>query len=92
MSNAPATFGSLFLDELRRSGELSGLKYATIQRIKTMEREALLAELAKVGGPTNAEFQRLKAIESPGELAREVARTRTANQQAMLLALWIAMG
>ncbi|MEQ1891395.1 MAG: hypothetical protein ABL998_02540 [Planctomycetota bacterium] len=92
MSDAPATFGTLFLDELRRQGELSGLKYATLQRIKAMERDELLTELRKACGPTYAELQRLKTIESPVELAREVARTRTAQNQALLIALFIALG
>lgn len=92
MNDAPATFGALFLDELRRQGQITGMKYATLQRIKTMEHDELITELRKACGPTYAELQRLKAIESPVELAREVARARTAQNQAMLIALLIALG
>jgi len=92
MSDAPATFGARFLDELRRQGQLGGMKYATLQRIKAMEHGELIAELRKACGPTYAELQRLKAIESPVELAREVARAHTAQNQAMLVALWTALG
>ena len=91
MSDAPATFGALFLEELRRLGQPFGSNYAAIQRIKAMEREELLREVRKVAGQTYAEVQRLKTIESPVELAREVARLRTAQNQALLLAILIAV-
>lgn len=91
MSEAPATFGSLFLDELRRLGQPTGPNYATIQRIKGMEREELLREVRRVAALTYAEVQRLKTIESPVELAREVAGMRTAQQQALLIALLIGI-
>ena len=91
MHETPPTFGTRFLDELRRQGQPVGENYAVIQRIKGMERADLLKHVGKLGGLTYAERQHLKTLEAPEEFAREVARIHVArNQQTAVVLILLA--
>lgn len=89
-----ATFGSRFLEEWKRlGGPLSAWSYAEIQEMRACDREGMVQALRRNGPMLEyAVIQRIRQVESPEELARQLwtLAQRQAQSQAtvwMLLAL-----
>ena len=91
---AQPTYGARFLDEWKRlGGPLSAWSYREIQELRACDREGMVRAL-RSNGPTleYAAIQRIRQVESPEELARQMLALAQANAQAqaplwMLLAL-----
>lgn len=87
----PATFGELFLAELRLLLGANPLDYATTQRVKTMGRDEIIDLLRRNAGATYADIQRLRRTEDPQELARFVhdAQRQRANAAGVATSFWM---
>jgi len=77
MGSSTASFGSLFLTalkaELKKTREPISIGYALLESIKAMEREELLGFLHGRFFLTPALLERLRATETPAQLARAFA-------------------
>ncbi|HVS18835.1 MAG TPA: hypothetical protein VMT18_09575 [Planctomycetota bacterium] len=84
------TFGARFLEEWKRlGGPLSNWSYAEIQELRTLEREAMVAAVARRHPLTpRAVLLRIRTAESPELLAREVLHQ---SQLAAQTSLWLIL-
>jgi len=80
---ASTPFGERFLSELRARTGSTAFDYATVQRIKDMERDDILDVLRKTANLEYSTLQQLKRCETPEEMARVVHDEALRRQQAM---------
>ena len=87
---AEPTFGERFLAELRRlGGSFSGFSYAEIQAIKGCDREGLVEALrAAMPLISYAALQRIRTVESPEQLARDLRQQQAAQAAAAAVGLF----
>jgi len=69
------SFGARFLRTLRERAGGTPFDYATLKRIKAMERAQLIEQLRKLAVADFGTLKRLATVDDPDELARELAQS-----------------
>lgn len=92
MTSPERTFGARFLEEWKRlGGPLSNWNYEEVQELRACEREDM-AEILRRHNPTigYAALQRIRSVESPELLARELF-FRFQAQAANTATMWMML-
>ncbi len=80
------SFGARFLDEYKRlGGKMLPFEYATLQELRRADREGLIRTLRTTQNPpmSHATIQRIRSVEAPQDLARDLLRVGSAKEAAI---------